>query len=315
MKLGKATREAYGHALRDLGGEYPDLVVLDGDLSKSTMTKYFADAYPDRFLNMGIQEAHMVGVASGLALSGKIPFVSSFSAFLLCKAYDQIRMGVAYSEAPVKLVGTHSGISLGHDGVSQMSIEDVALAMTFPGFAVVAPADEQATREATRALVEWPGPAFMRVGRPKAPIVYEDGCPFELGKAIELVSGDDVTLIGNGLMVSACLEAARTLAEEGIKARVLDMHTVKPLDHEAVAKAARETGGIVVAEEHSIYGGLGSAVALSVAQRHPTRMAFVAIADTYAESGEPDELFEKYGLTARHIAAKTRELLRVAAPR
>lgn len=310
MKLGRATREAYGLELRELGRERDDIVVLDADLSQSTMTRYFAQEFPDRFFNMGIQEAHMVGTAAGLALSGKVPFVSSFSSFLLCKAYDQIRMAVAYSEAPVKLVGSHGGISLGQDGVSQMSIEDIALAMTFPGFAVVCPADEVATRLATRAIAEWPGPAFMRVGRPKAPIVYEHGCPFTLGKAIQLLDGRDVTLIGNGLMVKACLDAAQQLEREGISARVLDMHTVKPLDHEAIERAARETGRIVVAEEHTIYGGLGSAVALSVVQRCPVPMAFVALEDTYAESGRPEELFEKYGLTAERIAEKALGLVR-----
>lgn len=308
MKLGAATREAYGRALLELGRQNPDIVVLDGDLSKSTMTKYFADAFPDRFFNMGIQEAHMVGTAAGLALSGKIPFVSSFAAFLLCKAYDQVRMAVAYSEAPVKLVGTHGGISLGQDGVSQMSIEDVALASTLPGFAVVVPADEEAARLATAALVDWPGPAFMRVGRPKAPIVYGDGCPFRLGEAIQLRDGDDVTLIANGLMVAECLQAADALAQEGISARVLDMHTVKPLDHGAITKAAQETGRIVVAEEHSVHGGLASAVALSLAQNHPVPMAVVALQDTYAESGQPGELFEKYGLTAKHVADAARRL-------
>lgn len=309
VKLGKATREAYGLALKELGREVPELVVFDADLSASTMTHHFAKEFPHRFFNMGIQEAHMVGAAAGMASCGKIPFVSSFSSFLLCKAYDQIRMAVAYSELPVKLVGSHGGISLGQDGVSQMATEDAALTLTFPGFAVVVPADEAAATAATRALVEWDGPAYMRVGRPKAPIVYEDGCPFTLGKAIEVNPGNDITLIGNGLMVSACLEAARQLEKEGISARVLDMHTVKPLDHEAIGRAARETGRIVVAEEHTIYGGLGSVVAQSVARQHPVPMGFVALQDTYAESGEPEELFEKYGLTAGHIAQEAKRLL------
>lgn len=251
----------------------------------------------------------MVGVAAGLALSGKIPFVSSFASFLLCKAYDQIRMAVAYSEAPVKLVGTHGGISLGQDGVSQMSIEDIALAASFPGFTVVVPADEHATRAATRALAALPGPAFMRVGRPAAPIIYDENVDFQLGKAMLLRDGSDVTLVGNGLMVQACLEAAEQLEKDGISARVLDMATVKPLDEEAVVKAARETGHLVVAEEHSIYGGLGSIIAMCLARRAPVPIAFVALEDTYAESGEPAQLFEKYGLTAQHIAQKARELV------
>lgn len=310
LQMGKATRQAYGEALRDLGHDNPDVVVLDGDLSKSTMTKHFAEAFPERFFNMGIAEAHMVGTAAGMALCGKIPFVSSFSAFLLCKAYDQIRMAVAYSDAAVKLVGTHSGISLGQDGVSQMSVEDVALATSFPGFTVVVPADEHSARAATRALASHPGPAFMRVGRPPAPLIYKEGDSFEIGKAVQLREGSDVTLIANGLMVGASLQAADKLAQEGISARVLDMATVKPLDDAAIASAAQETGHIVVAEEHSIYGGLGSVVAMSVARQSPVPMAFVALEDTYAESGDPGALFEKYGLTAQHIADKARDLLK-----
>ncbi|MBE3591232.1 MAG: transketolase family protein [Firmicutes bacterium] len=310
--LGLATREAYGLALAELGRERPEIVVLDGDLSKSTMTKYFAKEFPDRFFNMGIAEANMVGVAAGLARCGKVPFVSSFAAFLMCKGFDQMRVSVAYAGLNVKFVGSHGGISIGEDGVSQQSVEDVALARALPGFAVFVPADEHATRAVVRAAADHPGPCYVRVGRPKAPVVYPDGCDFRVGRAIQLRDGGDVTLVANGLMVAAALDAAEALAREGVEARVLDMASVKPLDEDALEAAARETGGIVVAEEHLLAGGLGSAVAMSVARRRPVPMGFVGLDDTYAESGRPEELMAKYGLTAERIAEEARRVLALA---
>ena len=307
--LGEATREAYGKALAELGRENPNIVVLDGDLSKSTMTKYFAQEFPDRFFNVGIAEANMVGIAAGLAASGKIAFASSFACFVMCKAFDQLRLAVAYSGNNVKIVGTHGGISIGEDGVSQMGHEDIGLALSLPGFAVMVPADGAQTRAAVRAAAEHVGPVYIRVGRPKAPIVYENGCPdFQIGKAITLREGRDVTLIANGLMVAAALDAAEQLEQQGISARVLDMHTVRPLDEEAVEKAARETGAIVVAEEHLLYAGLGSQVAMAVAKRHPVPMRFIGLTD-YAESGAPEALMRKYGLTADDIAREAIELV------
>ncbi|MBX6350173.1 MAG: transketolase family protein [Clostridia bacterium] len=308
--LGPATREAYGQELLALGRERPEIVVLDGDLSKSTMTKHFAEAFPERFFNAGIAEADMVGLAAGLARWGKLPFVSSFAAFLMSKAFDQMRISVAYAGLPVKFVGSHGGISLGEDGVSQMSVEDVALARALPGFAVFVPADAEETRRAVRAAADWPGPAFVRVGRPKAPVVYEGGCPFQPGRALRIREGRDVTLAANGLMLAAALDAADRLASEGVSARVLDLCSVKPLDEDEVVRAARETGAIVVAEEHLLAGGLGSAVAMAVAAEEPVPMAFVGLADTFAESGRPEELMQKYGLTAERIAAEARRLLR-----
>jgi len=253
----------------------------------------------------------MVGIAAGLAASGKIAFASSFACFVMCKGLDQLRLAVAYSGNNVKIVGTHGGISIGEDGVSQMGHEDIGLALSLPGFVVMVPADGAETRAAVRAAAEHVGPVYIRVGRPKAPIVYENGCPdFRIGKAITLREGRDVTLIANGLMVAAALDAAEQLEQQGISARVLDMHTVRPLDEEAVEKAARETRAIVVAEEHLVYTGLGSQVAMAVAKRHPVPMRFIGLTD-YAESGAPEALMRKYGLTADDIAREAIDLVNV----
>lgn len=309
--LGEATRDAYGKALVELGRENPNIVVLDADLSKSTMTKYFAQEFADRFFNVGIAEANMVGIAAGLAASGKIAFASSFACFVMCKGFDQMRLAVAYSGNNVKIVGTHGGISIGEDGVSQMGHEDIGLALSLPGFVVMVPADGAQTRAAVKAAAEHFGPVYIRVGRPKAPVVYENGCPdFQIGKAITLRDGRDVTLVANGLMVAAALDAADVLQQQGFSARVLDMHTVRPLDEEAIEKAARETGAIVVAEEHLLYTGLASQVAMAVAKRHPVPMRFVGLYD-YAESGAPDALMRKYGLTSSHIVEKALELVKL----
>ena len=312
LKMGKPTRDAFGEALRDLGSENASIVVVDGDVNNSTRTEWFAKAFPDRFFNVGIAESNLVGVAAGLAASGKIAVAASFAAFLLCNAYDQIRMGVAFPHLNVKLVGSHAGISIGEDGPSQMGIEDVALACSLPGVVVIVPCDEHQTRAATRAMVAYDGPVYLRTGRPGFPVVYEADTPFEIGKANQLRGGDDVTIVANGLMVAAALDAAEQLAGEGIHARVLDMATVKPLDTDAVIAAARETGGIVVAEEHLHYGGLGSVVAMTVAREQPARMAFVDLDDTYAQSGTAEELLETYGLTGGRIAEEARRIARGA---
>jgi len=309
MRLGKATREAYGEALAELGAEDPRIVVLDADLSKSTMTMQFAKRFPDRFFNVGIAEANMVGIAAGMASCGKIPFVSSFACFLMCKAFDQLRLGVAYSNLNVKVVVTHGGISIGEDGVSQMSVEDVALACALPGFTVVVPADEEETRMAVRAAARHNGPVFIRTGRPKAPVVYEAGCDLTLGRAKVVRRGNDLTILANGLLVAEAIAAAEALAARGVHARVLDVHTVKPLDEQTITKAAQETGRVVVAEEHLLYGGLGSAVAMCLARTRPVPMRFVGLNDTYAESGKPADLMRKYGLTADRIVQAAEELL------
>ncbi len=319
MRLGKSTREAFGLALATLGEKHPDLVVLDGDVHNSTRTEHFAKKFPQRFFNIGIAESNLVSMAGGMAGAGKRPWVASFAAFVMCNAFDQLRMSVAFPCADVKVVGSHAGISIGEDGPSQMGIEDVALACALPNFTVVVPADEPSTHWAVEALVRIKTPAYLRVGRPNVPLIYEPPSPaagqpglggFELGKTNRLRDGKDLTIIANGLMVSAALQAAEELAKGGIQTRVLDMHTVKPLDDAAVLAAAKETGRIVVAEEHLRHGGLGSAVAMSVVQQHPVLMRFVALADTYAESGKPEELLAKYGLTAADIVRAAKSLVK-----
>lgn len=261
VKLGAATREAFGRTLVELGRENKDIVVCDADLSKSTMTTYFAKEFPDRFFSIGIAEANMVGIAAGLASAGKIPFASSFSAFLMTKGFEQMRVCAAYPKVNLKVVGTHSGISIGEDGPSQMSVEETALACSLVGFVVLAPADETATKALVRLAAAHVGPVFIRTGRPKVPIVYAADQKFEIGKAIEVVEGSDVAIVANGLLVAQAILASQTLEDEGISARVIDMHTVKPLDREAIRRAAAETGAMVVAEEHLVDAGLGVRVA------------------------------------------------------
>ncbi|MGH7718141.1 MAG: transketolase family protein [Gemmatimonadaceae bacterium] len=303
LKLGLATREAYGEALLELGKSNRDIVAIDADLAKSTFSWTFGKQFPERFFNIGIQEANMVGMASGLASSGKIPFISSFSAFVLCKGFDQLRMGAAYPHLNVKVAGSHGGISIGEDGVSQQSVEDIALACALPGFVVCIPADEHAMRAAVHAAARHDGPVYLRLGRPKALVVHEPDVRLELGQAIELRDGDALTIVANGLLVAQALLAADELSSRGVEARVLDMHTVKPIDHQALERAARETGAVVVAEEHLHHGGLGSAVALSLVARTPAPVELVNLGDRYAESGKPEDLLEKYEMTAAAIIA------------
>jgi transketolase len=306
---GPASREAFGEALAAAGSD-ERIVVLDGDVNNSTFTNQFKELYPDRFFNVGIAESNLVGTAAGLAGSGKIPVVASFATFLMSNAFDQIRMSVAFPNQNVKLVGSHAGISIGEDGPSQMAIEDVALACSLPGMTVMVPADGPSAKAATKAMIERPGPTYLRCGRPKVPLIYTDESDFHVGKANRLREGEDITLIANGIMVAMALDAAKGLESEGISSCVLDMHTVKPIDVQAIERAATETGGIVVAEEHLAYGGLGATVAMVLAERHPTQMAFVNIGDTYATSGKPDELLRQYGLTPSAIADAARRVLK-----
>ncbi len=307
LKTGMATREAFGRTLAQLGHENPDIVVCDADLSKSTMTAYFAKEFPTRFFSCGIAEANMAGIAAGLASAGKIPFISSFSCFAVNKGFEQLRVCVAYPNTNVKVVGTHSGISIGEDGPSQMSIEETSLACSLPGFTVLAPADEVATSAVVRWAAAHAGPVFIRTGRMKVPVVYPAGQAFEVGKAIELLEGTDVTIMANGLLVAEAIRAAEALAAEGVSARVLDMFSVKPLDRDAIRRAAAK-GAIVVAEEHLVDGGLGVRVAQAVAELHPCPMEFVGV-HGYAESASPQELLDKYGLLARDVAAAARKVL------
>ena len=310
FKFGKATRDAYGEALRELGRLHSNIVVLDADLAKSTKSFAFAEEFPDRFFNVGIQEANMVGMAGGLASCGKVPFISSFACFVILKGFDQLRMAVSYPHLNVKIAGSHGGISIGEDGASQQSVEDIALACALPGFVVCVPSDEHQMRAAVKAAFEHDGPVYLRSGRPKAPLVYTSTPNnFAFGRAQRVREGNDVTIVANGLMVAAALVAAEQLSRDGIDARVVDMASVKPLDEAEVHSAAVETGAIVAAEEHLIHGGLGARVAQVVSRTHPVPMEFVGLDDTYAESGDPAALLEKYGLTATAIAAAVRRVL------
>lgn len=308
-KLGAATRDAYGKALVELGKENPDVIVLDADLSKSTRTDVFGKAFPDRFIDIGIQEANLVGIASGLASCGKIPFISSFACFLMCKGYEQLRVGVAFSQLNVKVVTSHGGISVGEDGASQQSVEDFALAATLAHFTVIVPADEFSAKSLIKQAAAHRGPVYVRTGRSKAPVIYSETSSFEIGKGVRLRSGRHVTLVATGLLVFEALEAAEILKQKGIEASVIDIHTLKPLDGELLLDEARKTGAFVVAEEHLLWGGLGSAVSQCLSQGFPVPVEFVGLHDTYAESGKPEELFEKYGLTSKHIVRAAEKVL------
>jgi transketolase len=309
LVLGKATREAYGEALLEVGTENTNIIVIDADLAKSTFSWTFGKVHPERFFNIGIQEANMVGIASGLASSGKIPFISSFAAFILCKGFDQLRMGAAYPKLNVKVAGSHGGISIGEDGVSQQSVEDVALACALPGFIVCIPSDEHTMRAAVKAAAAHDGPVYLRLGRPKTHVVHERDVHFEFGRSIQLRDGNALTIVANGLLVAQALMAADTLAKKGVEARVLDMHTVKPLDTAALERASHETGAFVVAEEHMHHGGLGSAVAQALVAGTPAPVEYVNLGDRYAESGKPDDLLEKYGMTAKNIVSAAERVL------
>ncbi len=303
-------REAYGKTLIELGKANPNIVVLDADLSPSTMTRYFREEFPDRFFDCGIAEQNMIGIAAGLAASGKLPFASTFAVFAPGRCFDQLRMSVAQPHLNVKVVTTHGGLSVGEDGTSHQAIEDLSLICSLPGFTVIVPADAVETVQAVKAAAANPGPFYIRLGRPKLPLVYTDEYYFNLGKAVTMRPGTDATIIAMGLMVAPALEAARELAQKSINCRVLNMPTLKPIDIAAIANAAYETGAIVTAEEHLEHGGLGSTIARLVTQHQPVPMAFVALKDTYARSGKPAELMERYGLTSQNIANAVREVIK-----
>ncbi len=307
---GVSVREAYGKALLDLGMENQDVVVLDADLSRSTMTAFFAREFPERFFECGIAEQNMIGIAAGMAASGKIPFASTFAVFVPGRCFDQVRMSIAQPGLNVKLVTTHGGLSVGEDGTSHQSIEDLSLICSLPGFTVIVPADAIETTEAVKAAAATLGPFYIRLCRPKLPLVYGEDYQFKLGKAVTMRQGGDATIIAIGLMVRAALEAARELEREGIYCRVLNMSTLKPIDEAAIIQAAAETGAIVTAEEHLEHGGLGSIVAQVVAQNKPVPMEFIAIKDTYAKSGKPSELLERYGLTEKDIERGVKSALK-----
>jgi len=303
-------REAYGKTLVELGKENPDIVVLDADLSPSTMTHFFAREFPNRFFDCGIAEQNMVTIAAGLAASGKMPFASTFAVFVPGRCFDQIRMSIAYSRLNVKLVVTHGGISVGEDGASHHSVEDLSLIGSLPGFSVIVPADAIETAQAVKVAAASYGPFYIRLCRPKLPLVYNEDYRFNLGKAVTMRQGKDATIIAIGIMLSAALEAADNLGRQGIDCRVLNMPTLKPIDEAAIIKAASETGAIVTAEDHLEHGGLGSIVSQVVARHHPVPMEFVAIKDTYAKSGKATELLQRYGLTAKDIAQAVYEVVK-----
>jgi len=303
-------REAYGKTLVELGKENPDIVMLDADLCRSTMTQFFASEFPSRSFDCGIAEQNMMGIAAGLAASGKIPFASTFAVFAPGRCFDQIRMSIAQPGLNVKLVVTHGGISVGEDGTSHQSVEDLSLICSFPGFTVIVPADAIETAQAVRAAAVNHGPFYIRLCRPKLPLVYNKDYRFNLGKAVTMRQGKDATIIAIGIMVAAALEAAENLKQEGIDCLVLNMPTLKPIDEAAIIKAAADTGAIVTAEEHLEHGGLGSIVARVITKYHPAPIEFVAIKDTYAKSGTAAELLQKYELTAKDIEQSVRAVVR-----
>lgn len=303
-----ATRQAYGQVLVELGQKYDNLVVMDADLSKSTMTADFAKNFPERFLNMGIAEQNLYGAATGLAMSGKIVCASTFAMFAAGRAFEIIRNSIGYPHANVKICATHAGITVGEDGASHQTFEDIALMRTIPGMTVINPGDAVSAKELIRQAVAFVGPAYIRLGRAAVPMIYNEKSVIEIGKGNCIREGKDYTIIATGIMVNEAMIAADQLEKDGIGVRVIDMHTIKPIDQEIIIKAATETKGIVTAEEHSVIGGLGSAVAEVVSRHAPVKMAFVGQQDTFGESGKPDELKQKYGMTAANIVAAVKSL-------
>lgn len=306
----KATREAYGKALVELANTNEKVVVLDADLSKSTKTAEFKAVAPERFFDMGIAEANMMGVAAGLATCGKIPFVSSFAMFAAGRAFEQIRNSICYPRLNVKICATHSGLTVGEDGATHQCIEDISLMRSIPNMVVINPADDVETEAAIKAAVEYEGPCYIRLGRMGVPRINDENTyKFEMGKGITVSEGDDVTIIATGIMVDAALKAKEMLSSEAINARVINIHTIKPIDKKLIIKAAKETGAIVTAEEHSIIGGLGSAVTEVVCEECPVPVIRIGVKDVFGESGKPMELLEAYGLTAENIVQKVKQVL------
>ena len=306
-----ATREAYGQTLLELGDMMKKIVVLDADLSKSTRTVLFAERFPARFFNMGIAEADMMGTAAGLAAEGYIPFASTFGVFATGRSYDQIRNTIAYPRLNVKIAASHTGITVGEDGASHQTLEDIAIMRVLPNMTIVAPADGMQTREAVKAIVSFDGPVYLRLGRLAVPRVIPEGTPFKLGKGQVLLEGDDLLIVAVGMMTGLGLTAAKILQEEGIRATVVNMHTIKPLDEELLIRMARKTGAVVTAEEHSIIGGLGSAVSELLAENCPVPVVKVGVRDVFGESGTPAALLQKYGLTQESIAQAGKRALKL----
>jgi len=312
MAVEVSTRETYGKTLIELGKRNPNIIVLDADLSPSTMTHFFAQEFPQRFFDCGLEEQNMIGIAAGLAASGKTVFASTFAIFASCRCFDQLRICLSQMGLNVKIVATHGGITVGEDGTSHQAIEDLALYCALPGFTVIVPADAIEAAQAVKVAADTYGPFYIRLSRPKTPLVYQENYHFALGKAITMRQGRDVTIIAMGIMVAKALEASDTLARQEIDCRVVNVPTLKPLDEEAIVKAASETRAIVVAEEHLAHGGLGSRVAQVVARQKPVSMEFVNLKDKYALSGKADELLQRYGLTAKDIEQAVRTVTKRA---
>jgi transketolase len=303
-------RTGYGEALAELGSMNKSVVVVGADTTQSLKTSLFGNRFPERFFNIGIAESNAVSIAAGLALAGKIAFVSTYAAFIPGKCVDQIRNAIAYPNLNVKIVASHAGISVGPDGASHQQIEDIAIMRAIPNMHVVVPADEMATRRLVYVIAEHYGPFYMRLARPKSPIVYDSSISFDVGSSITLRDGNDATIIACGIMVPEALSAADILANEGIKCRVIDMYSIKPIDTDAIVKAAKDTYAIVTVEEHNILGGLGSAVAEVIVENYPCPMKRIGVMDVFGESGEHEELLAKYGLTARNIVDAVKALLK-----
>ncbi|WP_368239420.1 transketolase family protein [Clostridium tertium] len=307
--MGKATRESYGMALVELGKENEKVVVLDADISKSTKTCDFKNMFKDRFFNAGIAEQNLMGMAAGFANVGNIPFASTFAVFATGRAFEVIRNSICYPKMNVKIAATHAGITVGEDGGSHQSVEDIALMSALPNMTVIVPADHREAMQATKAAANFVGPVYLRFGRCNTEDIFDDNYKFEIGKGVELREGNDVAIIATGMMVQKAIEASDKLKEEGINARVINISTIKPIDKELIIKAAKETKGIVTAEEHSIIGGLGATVSQVVTSNHPTIVKTIGIKDTFGESGTPDELMKKYGLTSDEIIKAVKEII------
>lgn len=305
-----AQRNYYGKALAYLAGTNPDVVVLDADLAGSTKTGDFKKVAPERFFECGIAEADMIGISAGLALSGKIPFASTFGVFASGRCWEQIRTSVCYPRANVKVVATHCGLSVGPDGATHQALEDVSIMRSLPNMTVVVPCDAYEAYAATLAIAEYDGPCYMRMGRSAFPVLREEGCGFEIGKAQTVIEGSDVSIIACGQMVQVCTEAAKVLESEGISVEVINMATIKPLDEAAVVATAKKTGAVVTVEEHSIIGGLGSAVAECLSENYPVRVTRLGTRDVFGESGEADELLAKHGLDVSGIADSIRNAVK-----
>lgn len=308
--VAKPTRDGFGEGILELGKTNPDVFVLAADVAGSTRADWFEKGFPDRFLNMGIAEQDMIGTAVGLSLAGKIPFACSFSAFLCYRAYDQLRVSVCYNEQNVKLLGSHSGLVVGPDGATAQALEDIALMRVLPNMKVVVPADAVEAKKATIQAAHIKGPVYIRVGRSPVPVITTQSDPFYLGKANILKEGDDITIIACGIMVFEAIKAAEELKKESIASCVINTHTIKPLDEKTIIESAARTKAVVTAEEHQIYGGLGSAVTEVLSKAYPVPLEMVAVADTFGESGEPEELKEKYGLTYKDIVKAVKKVLK-----